>query len=55
MITHERDINKEQILNLKEDNESLYIKNRKWISKLDGEVERNGKTISDLTHKLKVV
>lgn len=54
-VGHERDINKEQILSLQEDNESLQAKNRKWISKLDDEIERNAKVVGDLTQKIKVL
>jgi hypothetical protein len=54
-ITHERDINKEHILVLKEDNESFQVKNRKWISKLDQEIENNSVIVSNLTKKLKLI
>ena len=49
------DINKEQIQSLQEDNEALQAKNKKWISKLDDEIERNAKVVGELTQKIKVL
>ena len=46
---------KDQNFRLVEDNEQLQNKSKKWIARLDEEIEKNSKSMSDLVQKLKVV
>lgn len=46
---------KDQNFRLVEDNDQLQNKSKKWIARLDEEIEKNSKSMSDLVQKLKVV
>ena len=46
---------KDQNFRLVDDNDQLQNKSKKWIARLDEEIEKNSKSMSDLVQKLKVV
>ena len=50
---HERFILREQLAALQEDNDALQQKNKKWVTKLDEEIEKNAKAYEELSKKHK--
>lgn len=40
---------------LQEENDALLLKNKKWIGKLDDEIDKNAKLVSELTQKIKAL
>lgn len=42
----------EIISQLREENESLLAKNKKWITKLDEEIEKNAQNVQNLTKQI---